>query len=230
MLFRRPGDGLSPTWFLLGVVLVLWFPGRTLAAPSILVLAAADPAASVVGCHGGTRPLGKDSLEGPAAFFLGAAAVLIPFVGILTALPAAAVGTPVEAFTTRLDDNVVIPVVTAVCLPVSGLTRGHLGFLPHPLADSPFPVWARGKLRRLLPEERRALRVPWRGRARAPTCGCAASSATFRAIRWDGPAPFIEPGTELSRPGLGLVKACVVSGTAVLAGDTTAEKRIHVNV
>ena len=113
---------LSLTWFLLGVFLVLWLPEPGLAVPSLLVLAVADPAASVVGRLWGTRPLGKGTMEGTLAFFIAALLALAPFVGTLAALPVAAVVAAAEVLTTRVDDNVVIPLVTGGCLwALSGL-------------------------------------------------------------------------------------------------------------
>jgi dolichol kinase len=112
----RQVESLSITWFLCGVFLVLWFPGKMVAVASILVLAVADPAASVVGRVWGTHPLGKGTVEGTAAFFLAAVAVLLPFVGVPAAVVVAAIVSAAEALSARLDDNVVIPVVTAICL------------------------------------------------------------------------------------------------------------------
>jgi dolichol kinase len=111
----REVDGLSLTWFLLGVFLVLWFPERT-AAPAILVLAVSDPAASVVGRIWGRRRLGKGTVAGTAAFFVTAGVVLVPFVGVAAAIWIAAAAAVAEVLPTGLDDNLLIPVVTAGCL------------------------------------------------------------------------------------------------------------------
>lgn len=116
LLCPREVERLSLTWFLLGVFLVLWVPGQHIAVASILVLSFADPAASVVGRLWGTHPLGKGTMEGTTAFFLVAVAVLTPWVGVVAALPVAAVTSAAEAASTRLDDNAVIPVVTALGL------------------------------------------------------------------------------------------------------------------
>ena len=116
LLCPREVGRLSLTWFLLGVFLLLWFPGDTLAVPSILVLTFADPAAGVVGRLWGRHPVGKGTLEGAAAFFITAVAVLVPFVGVWAALPVAAVVAAAEVLPGRLDDNLVIPVATAACL------------------------------------------------------------------------------------------------------------------
>jgi dolichol kinase len=111
----REVEHLSLTWFLLGVFLVLLMPPEV-AVPSILVVAVADPAASAIGRLWGTRPFGKGTLEGTAAFFLTADLVLIPFVGVPTALATAAVAAAIEALPIGLDDNLLVPVGTATCL------------------------------------------------------------------------------------------------------------------
>lgn len=116
LMCPREIDRPSLTWFLLGVFLVLWLPDPSLVVPALLVLAVADPAASVVGRLVGTHPVGKGSLEGTAAFFVAAVAVLTPFAGVWAALLTAAVVATVEVVPTRLDDNLLIPVVTAACL------------------------------------------------------------------------------------------------------------------
>lgn len=106
----------SSTWFLLGALCLLlvaparWFP------PAMLVLALADPAASVVGRLWGRRGLGKGSWEGTGAFYLVAAAVLAPFAGLQTALAAAAVVAAIEVMPTGIDDNLTVPLATALAL------------------------------------------------------------------------------------------------------------------
>ena len=106
----------SLSWYMLGVFLVLWVPDPTSAIPALLVLAAADPVAGVVGQTWGSHPLGKGSFEGSLVFFVVALVVLIPFVGIVPALGVAAMATVAEVLPTPLDDNLLIPVVTALAL------------------------------------------------------------------------------------------------------------------
>jgi len=113
LMCPREANRPSITWYLLGVFLVLWAPGEGLAVPSLLVLAVADPAAGVAGRFWGKHPMGKGTLEGTAAFFVVAVVLLVPFVGPFTALGAGAAAAAAEAVPTSLDDNLLIPVVTA---------------------------------------------------------------------------------------------------------------------
>lgn len=106
----------SSTWYTLGVFLaVLLFP-RAAVIPALLVLALADPAASVLGRRFGKRPLGKGSVEGSTAFAVVAFLVLWPFVGAGTALVAAVVGAVVEILPLGLDDNLTVPLAVGAIL------------------------------------------------------------------------------------------------------------------
>ena len=106
----------SSTWFLLGAVAVLVIAPGGWFAPAMLVLALADPAASVVGRLWGRHRLGKGSWEGTGAFYLVAVAVLTPFAGPQAALIAAAVVAALEVLPTGIDDNLTVPLATALAL------------------------------------------------------------------------------------------------------------------
>jgi dolichol kinase len=112
----------SSTWYTVGVFLgVLLFP-RSAVIPAILVLALADPAASVIGRRFGRRPLGKGSLEGSAVFALVAFLVLSPFVGAGVAALGALAAAAAEVLPVRLDDNLTVPLTVAMVLTLLGTT------------------------------------------------------------------------------------------------------------
>jgi dolichol kinase len=99
----------SSTWFALGgLITYLLFP-YAVATAALVVLALADPAASVVGRTWGRRRLGKGSLEGAGTFFVVAFVALSPLVGAGPALAAALVSAAVEVLPIPLDDNLTIP-------------------------------------------------------------------------------------------------------------------------
>lgn len=106
----------SSTWFLLGALTVLVVTPDSLFVPAMLVLAVADPSASVVGRLWGRHRLGKGSWEGTTAFFLVAVAVLVPFVGPQAALIAAAAVAALEVMPIGIDDNLTVPLATALML------------------------------------------------------------------------------------------------------------------
>lgn len=105
----------SSSWYAAGALAVALFaPAHFVAA--MLVLALADPAASVVGRLWGTRPLGKGSWQGTAAFAVVATAVLTPLVGVPAGLAAAAVAAALEVLPVGIDDNLTTPVAVAAAL------------------------------------------------------------------------------------------------------------------
>lgn len=106
----------SSTWFLMGALVTLAIAPESLFMPALLVLALADPAASVVGRLWGRHRLGKGSWEGTVAFFVVATAVLVPFVGAAIALPAAAAVASFEVLPIGIDDNLTVPPITALAL------------------------------------------------------------------------------------------------------------------
>ena len=110
---REAARVASSTWYVLGLFLVLaLFPVRTW-IPSALVLALADPFASVVGRIWGRRRIGKGTAPGMAAFWGVATACLLPFVGLWQAPAIALAVAIVEVAPLPVDDNVSVPVATA---------------------------------------------------------------------------------------------------------------------
>lgn len=106
----------SSTWFVLGALIVLVVAPHRVFAPAMLVLACADPAASVVGRLWGRHKVGKGSWEGTSAFFVVAVAVLTPFAGIPTGLTVAGVVAVMEVLPLGIDDNLTVPISTALAL------------------------------------------------------------------------------------------------------------------
>jgi dolichol kinase len=118
---REEGKPASSTWFVLGLLLaVLLFPLDAV-IPGILVLALADPAASVAGRLKGRRPLGKGTVEGTLVFLAVALAVLLPILPLRAALAGALAGAAAEIFLTRLDDNLSIPLAVAAAVTLAGV-------------------------------------------------------------------------------------------------------------
>ena len=127
-LISRPSERYKingSTYYLFAlVVIVLLFPKLSVEL-AVLILALADPAASVLGTFFGGRKLFRDkSYAGSAVFFAVAFVISFPFMLIMTpgvsvvysffaALILASIGTAVELFTIKIDDNFTIPVVCA---------------------------------------------------------------------------------------------------------------------
>jgi dolichol kinase len=110
----------SSTWYVLSAFLVLLFFPKPYAMAGILVLAWADPAASVVGQRWGSTPVLSGTVLGTAIFALVAFAALLLFVPWWVALVAAGVTAVVEAAPIDLDDNLIVPFTVAGVLIILG--------------------------------------------------------------------------------------------------------------
>ena len=105
----------SSTWYAAGALLALALSAEAF-APAVLVMACADPAASVAGRTWGRTPLGKGTLEGTVAFYLVAVVVIAPFAGLGPAMAAALLVAALEVLPLGLDDNLTVPVGTVAAL------------------------------------------------------------------------------------------------------------------
>lgn len=105
----------SSSWFATGALATaLFLPAHFV--PAMLVVGLADPAAGVAGRLWGTRPLGKGSVQGAAAFFVVASAVLVPLAGAPLGLAVAFVAAALEVLSPGIDDNLITPVGVAAAL------------------------------------------------------------------------------------------------------------------
>lgn len=111
----READAIaSSTWYMAGIALAVALAPGAAAVTGTLVLALADPAASYFGRRWGRRAFLGGTLEGSAVFLAVALAVLAPRHGLLTALAVALPVTLLERRSWPLDDNLAVPVATAV--------------------------------------------------------------------------------------------------------------------
>lgn len=103
----------SSTWYLTGALLTWAIFPAPIATAAILVLALADPSASVLGRLVGRRRVGTGTVEGLLVFYAVASAVLWAAVGEPVVLLVAAAAAAVEVLPIPLDDNLTVPVATA---------------------------------------------------------------------------------------------------------------------
>lgn len=116
----------SATYFGIGLLLAAIFAPKPAVELGCVVLAVADPIASTLGRRFGKKKLYRDkSWVGTSAFFgagllagLAYLRVLHPELGqpLAVAALAAAAGAAAELLTTRLDDNLTVPLTTALAL------------------------------------------------------------------------------------------------------------------
>lgn len=113
---REAGGIASSTWYMLGITLAVTFASPPIAVSGILVMALADPAASYFGRRWGRRPFLGGSVEGSVLFLLVTLAVLTPRHGLWIALAVSLPVTLLERRSWPLDDNLAVPVASAVLL------------------------------------------------------------------------------------------------------------------
>lgn len=118
----REAKGIaSSTWYAIGALVVLVAFPLPVAVSSVLVLGLADPAASYVGRHFGTRPFLGGTVEGSLVFLTTAALVLGLRHPLPVALAAALAATLAERRSWPLDDNLAVPVVCGAVLGLGAL-------------------------------------------------------------------------------------------------------------
>jgi dolichol kinase len=106
---REAAGIASSTWYAVGAFLAWALFPAPVAVPAILVMALADPAASVVGRRFGRRRLGKGTLLGSSTFFAVSFAVLLAATGNPVVVVVAGLAALVEVLPLGLDDNLTIP-------------------------------------------------------------------------------------------------------------------------
>jgi dolichol kinase len=117
----KDSESRKPTgsfFYLLAAPITILLFQETVAIASLFIIAIADPLCSLAGMKWGkTKVLGK-SLEGSSVFFVVSLLILSAFIfPVHVRLITAIVATLTELFTPKwLDDNITIPIVTALVL------------------------------------------------------------------------------------------------------------------
>jgi len=114
----------SSTWYLVGVLATILLAPTSYAVSAILVLALADPAASVVGRLWGRHPLGSGTVLGTVTFATVATLVLAARHPLPLAIGVALLVSVAEALDIRVDDNLRVPLATGLALMVLGTGLG----------------------------------------------------------------------------------------------------------
>ena len=126
-VFTRPIEyrNLSgASWVVIGATLTTIIFNENTAIIGLLVLSLADSAAAIIGLQFGNTHLFNKSLEGSTAFFIVAFLIVFYFSPgfFLINLIAVSTATAVELFSTpRMNDNLFIPLVTALMLTLGGV-------------------------------------------------------------------------------------------------------------
>ncbi len=114
-LVRKDNSIDGAIYFILGALIVLILFNPFLASISVMILGVSDSLATIVGVHSKHKIYKNKTLEGSLAFFISSfLIVLIPY-NPLIALIIATITTLIELFG-EMDDNILIPIATAVSL------------------------------------------------------------------------------------------------------------------
>jgi dolichol kinase len=106
------GTVASSTWYTAGVMAAVAVLPREAALSGILILALADPVASLVGQRWGRHSLLGGSWEGTVGFLVVTLGVLLVRHEPLVAILAAPIAALAERLSGRLDDNLVMPLAS----------------------------------------------------------------------------------------------------------------------
>ena len=123
-IFTRPIEYrilTGASWVVIGAALTTLIFNEKVAIIGLLVLCLSDSIAAIIGIKFGKTQLFNKSLEGSAAFFLSASFIIFSLSTelFIINLCAALAATSVELFSTaRFNDNLFIPVVTALILTI----------------------------------------------------------------------------------------------------------------
>jgi dolichol kinase len=119
-IVNGPTHYQSGTYWAMGALVALIFFELTAAVAAILILAVGDGAAGLAGdlLRGRRSASCAKTAEGSIAFFCTASIVSSLYVAPLVAIVASAVGTIAEALPLSLDDNIRVPLATAITITV----------------------------------------------------------------------------------------------------------------
>ncbi len=119
-LFERERNlskpGIQALFANVGIFLSFILFGKEATVVGVLVLAVGDGFSGLVGYHLGRRRLfynPSKSVEGSFAFLIGSLLTLYPLTDFQTALKVSVLGTIVESLPVKVDDNLIIPLVSA---------------------------------------------------------------------------------------------------------------------
>ncbi|MGD9486916.1 MAG: diacylglycerol/polyprenol kinase family protein [Calditrichaceae bacterium] len=105
------------TWLFTGITLTIALFPKEVAIPAILIVTLADPVAALTGKTFGSRRILNKTVEGSVGFFLTALLILLIYHSYNWMAPVTAfILTLVELFPLGLNDNLALPMITAILL------------------------------------------------------------------------------------------------------------------
>ena len=126
-IITRPYEyqGLSgASWVFMGAGVTTYLFNEEVAVIALLVMSLSDSAAAIIGIKFGNTRLFNKSLEGSLAFFITTYMIIfyLSIASIPLTLITTIIATAIELFSTpKLNDNILLPVATALILTLGGI-------------------------------------------------------------------------------------------------------------
>ena len=111
------------SWVFLGIGITVCIFSEKVAIISILVMSLSDSAAAIIGIKFGTTRLFDKSLEGTLSFLITTYMIifLLSSASIIFSLITSILITIIELFSNKFNDNIIIPIATALILTIGGI-------------------------------------------------------------------------------------------------------------
>jgi dolichol kinase len=115
---EQAGDFTGATYILVSVCLTVAMYTKPIAIAALTFIIVGDTLAALVGRRFGRHRFGRKSVEGSLACLAGTSlvAVFTPGLALSVALPGAVVAAITEALSTRIDDNISVPIVSGLVM------------------------------------------------------------------------------------------------------------------
>lgn len=112
------GDFTGATYILISVCLTIALYEKYIAIAALSFIIVGDTFAALIGRKLGRHKFGRKSVEGSLGCLLGTVIVafLVPQVALEIALTGAVVATVTEALSTRIDDNISVPIISGLAM------------------------------------------------------------------------------------------------------------------
>lgn len=115
---EQAGDFTGATYILISVCLTVAMYTKPIAIAALTYIIVGDTLAALIGRRFGRHRFGRKSLEGSLACLAGTmlAAIFVPDVALPVAICGAVVATATEALSTRIDDNISVPIISGLAM------------------------------------------------------------------------------------------------------------------
>jgi len=115
---EHAGDFSGATYILLSVCLTVALYSKPIAIAALAFIIVGDVLAALIGRKFGRHRFGRKSVEGSLACLLGtlAVALLVPEIAMPVGVFGAVVATVTEAASSRIDDNISVPIISGLAM------------------------------------------------------------------------------------------------------------------